>query len=152
MWHGRCNLIEPSRHSNPSADIIMKKKILLVEDEKYSCYSMGLYLKVSGYEVVSANNGLEAFEMVSESVAQAKPFDLIVTDINMPKMSGMEFLDKLKSAKISCPVLAITGYGNKAMIIKLMRKGCDDYLDKPFEPEEFLERVHVMLREEAHTI
>ena len=69
------------------------------------------------------------------------PIDLLILDIQMPGVTGMELLDDLNRLRIEIPVFVITGYGDKAMVVELLRRGCREYLDKPFEDQEFLCRV-----------
>jgi serine phosphatase RsbU (regulator of sigma subunit) len=68
----------------------------------------------------------------------------------MPGLTGMQIIDGIKKMALEIPCLVITGYGSKDIVIELMRMGCSEYLDKPFEPEEFLKRVNIVLEKEEH--
>ncbi len=117
------------------------KHILLAEDEQYVRVSLSAILKKSGYEVTTVEDGREALEKIMAARHSSRPVDLLLTDIRMPGISGVELIDELERLNIMIPILVITGYGDKELIINLMRKGCADYIDKPFEPSELLERL-----------
>lgn len=125
-----------------------KKHIFLVEDELYLRSTLELILRKAGFQVSSADDGREALRQLRELKEKAAAFDLLVTDIQMPGLSGIEIIDGLKKLELEIPSLVITGYGNKDTVIELMRKGCSEYLDKPFEPDEFLKRVNIVLEKE----
>jgi len=117
------------------------KHILLAEDEQYVRVSLSAILKKAGYEVTTVEDGREALEKIIAAIDSSRPVDLLLTDIRMPGISGVELIDELERLNIVIPILVITGYGDKELIIHLMRKGCADYIDKPFDPEELLERL-----------
>lgn len=121
------------------------KHILVVEDEEQTRFSVSLILKKDGYKVTTATNGLEAFEMINKLEASDNPVDLLLTDIQLPGLTGLELIEKLANLKLSLPILVITGYGDKEMVIKLMRSGCSEYIDKPFEPEDMVKRVGAVI-------
>ncbi|MBF0244807.1 MAG: response regulator [Planctomycetes bacterium] len=98
------------------------------------------------FEVLEAENGEEALSLLSEIEATGGVIDLIITDIQMPKMNGLDLMDKLIAAKSRIPVMAITGYGNKKLLVELLRRGCCEYIDKPFEELDLLERVRELLK------
>ncbi len=122
-----------------------KKHIFLVEDELHLRYTLSLILRKSGFLVTSAEDGEKAFQMIEDIISQAGKIDMLVTDIQMPGMNGIEIIDKLRKKNIDLPCLVITGYSNKATMKELLSKGCADYLDKPFEPEEFIKQVNKVL-------
>lgn len=73
-------------------------------------------------------------------------FDLLITDIQMPGMTGLELINEVNLMGINLPILVITNYGTRKLIIELMREGCMDYLDKPFTTKEFTNRVARVLK------
>ncbi|OQX23359.1 MAG: hypothetical protein BWK80_26485 [Desulfobacteraceae bacterium IS3] len=117
------------------------KHILLAEDEEHVRYSLTAILKKAGYNVTAAVNGREALEKITELKANSAMPDLLLTDIKMPEMSGIELMDALEKQNIPLPVFAITGYGDKETVVELLRRGCRDYIDKPFDPKELLTRL-----------
>ncbi len=123
----------------------MKKHILIAEDEHFNRMSLKMILQMAGYEVSVAEDGQAALEMIEEMMQQGKEPDLLVTDIQMPLLTGMELIDALSARDIRIPVLVMTGFGDKEMLIELMRKGCSEYIDKPFEPDDITARVKSVL-------
>lgn len=97
-------------------------------------------LKASGYKVITALNGLEALEQVQNSQA-----DLIILDILMPKMDGLEALKQLRTFS-NVPVIVLTAKGEDVDKIKGLSLGADDYMAKPFNPDELLARIKAVLR------
>ncbi len=118
----------------------MGKKILVVDDEQDLLMMVETRLSANGYEVVTAENGLQGLEKVS----QAKP-DLIISDVLMPEMDGFAFYKELKNKEEtkSIPVLILTARGK--MRDTFMTIGVDDFLAKPFQPEELLGKVSALL-------
>lgn len=113
---------------------------MLVDDEVRILNFLRAKLKASGYKVVTAINGLEALEQVQNS----QP-DLVVLDILMPKMDGLEALKQLRTFS-SIPVIILTAKGDDTDKIKGLGLGADDYLAKPFNPNELLARIKAVLR------
>ncbi len=117
------------------------KHILVAEDEEHVRYSLTVILRKAGYTVTPAGDGQEALKKIVELKALSQMPDLLLTDIKMPGMSGIELMDALEKQGIMLPVFAITGYGDKGTVVELLRRGCCDYIDKPFDPEELLSRL-----------
>lgn len=124
-------------------------RILVAEDEANLRMGIALSLKTDGYDVTEAADGAEALEAVVRMKSAGMPFDLLVCDIQMPIMDGEELLVKLKEIRALPPTLAITGYGEKELIVRLMRAGCRGYVDKPFDPDTLCAQVAAMLADSA---
>jgi DNA-binding NtrC family response regulator len=125
-----------------------KKRIMLIDNEEGLCRMMEAVLKDNGFAVKAYTR---SFTAVEEFVPGQ--WDLVVTDIKMPGMDGLEVLQKVKAKEPTIPVIMITAYATVEMSIQALRKGAYDMLTKPFEPEELLYRVknalqHNMLLEE----
>lgn len=125
-----------------------KKRIMLIDNEEGLCRMMEAVLKDNGFAVKAYTR---SFMAVEEFVPGQ--WDLVVTDIKMPGMDGLEVLQKVKAKEPTIPVIMITAYATVEMSIQALRKGAYDMLTKPFEPEELLYRVknalqHTMLLEE----
>lgn len=125
-----------------------KKRIMLIDNEEGLCRMMEAVLHDNGYAV-------RAFTRSYEAVEEFKPgeWDLVVTDIKMPGMDGLEVLQRVRAKDPVIPVMMITAYATVEMSIQALRRGAYDMLTKPFEPEELLYRVknalqHTMLLEE----
>jgi len=115
-------------------------RILVVDDEERILNFLRAKLKVSGYEVLTASNGVEALEQ-----AQAQEPDMIVLDLIMPKMDGFETLKELRSFS-AVPVIILSAREADADKIKGLGLGADDYLPKPFNPDELVARVEAVRR------
>ena len=111
-------------------------RILIVDDEKSIRLSLADELEDEGYSVSTAANGEEAFKLLAEN-----DFDLIITDLVMEGIDGIEVLKKAKTLDPVLSVLILTGYGNLETAIAALRLGADDYLLKPCEIDELLLRV-----------
>ena len=114
--------------------------ILIVDDEPRIVNFLRSKLKASGYEVLTASNGVEGLEQ-----AQAQEPDLIVLDLLMPKMDGLEMLKQLRTFSV-VPVIVLTAKGADTDRIKGLRLGADDYLPKPFNPDELVARIETIRR------
>lgn len=115
----------------------MKKKILVVDDEKSICLLLENFLS-QDYDVVSFNDGLEGLEWLEENLP-----DLIISDIQMTKMDGYEFLTSVRQKGFTkhTPVIMLSGKSESKERIKCYKLGAQDYLTKPFNPEELEELV-----------
>jgi DNA-binding response OmpR family regulator len=100
-----------------------------------------MFLELSGFQVVTASNGLEALAKVSER----RP-DLIVLDVLMPQLDGRETLRRLRQRGDGTPVILLTQVTGTAQRIMAIEEGADDYLNKPFDPQELAARIKAVLR------
>jgi DNA-binding response OmpR family regulator len=116
-------------------------RILIVDDEKSLLQQLAQILLQKRYIVETASNGEMALDKIFES-----PFDLIIMDIMMPKVDGLTVLENTRNAKIETPVLMLTAKGDTKDRIKGLDLGADDYLSKPFSPDELLARIRALLR------
>jgi len=123
-------------------------RILIAEDERHIRLALSLLLRQEGYEVEMAANGGEAFRKLARQ-QDADPFHLLITDLQMPELDGLELIDRLHEQLITIPVIVITGYGNREVASKVTSRRCATYLDKPFQPADILRRVADMLRRPA---
>ncbi|WP_027340604.1 response regulator transcription factor [Halonatronum saccharophilum] len=118
-------------------------RILVVDDDKNLCRLMEVYLKKEGYKVVLANEGQGAIDKYYEE----NP-DLIILDIMLPKMDGWDICKAIRK-KADIPILMLTAKGEKADKLKGLELGADDYVTKPFDPDELVARVKAILRRSA---
>lgn len=112
------------------------KRILLIDNEEGLCRMMEAVLGDSGYRVKSYTRSFEAVEDF-----QVGDYDLVISDIKMPGMDGLEVLQRIREKDKLIPVIMITAYATVETSIQALRKGAYDMLTKPFEPEELLYRV-----------
>ena len=129
------------------------EKILVADDRRENLVFLAdSVLRPEGYRVVTAMDGREAF-----SKAQAEKPDLIITDLKMPRMSGLEMMTALRKAGNNVPVILTTFYGSEQTAIQAFRLGARDYLVKPYDMEDMLESVEralieVRLRRETNDL
>jgi len=109
----------------------MKKRILIVDDEEIVVRSCQRILSGDEFDIDSAGNGLEAMAKIAEN-----DYDMLILDIMMPKMNGIEVLQRVKETHPDIDVIMITGLNEIETAVKAMKLGAFDYLPKPFDPEE----------------
>jgi len=114
----------------------MAEKILVVDDEDIIRESLSYILKKENYEVDEASNGRIAFNMLKEA-----SYDLVITDIEMPEMKGIELLDEIKKMNLQTNTIIVTAYGSMETAIAALRSGASDYILKPVEFDELLIKV-----------
>ena len=129
----------------------MKKHILVVDDEPAIRYPIIFMLSKTGYKVSEARDGLEALNLILHAEDQGDPFDLLLTDIRMPRMSGMELIHELKWNEINLPVIAISGMPDEELVQKLLNIGCSGYIMKPFDIQDLIRQVEQVLHGRAKT-
>ena len=116
-------------------------KILIVEDEPNMVAGLRDNFEFEGYEVLSAYNGLEGLER-----ALAESPDLVLLDVMMPKMSGLDVCKQLKAKRPSIPIIMLTARGQEVDKVVGLELGADDYVTKPFSIRELIARVKAVLR------
>ena len=119
----------------------MSSKILLLEDDLLFCESLVDFLEEEGFEIVFAHNPHQALELT-----YTQKFNLYLLDINLPLISGIEFLDELRQSGDQTPAIFLTSYQDKEVMKEGFLKGCDDYLKKPVDLEELHLRILSVMR------
>jgi len=112
-------------------------KILVVDDQKTVCYSIQRLLQSEGYDVLTASNGTDALSIINHK----KP-DLVIMDVRMPEMDGLEVLGKIKESHPDVQVIMMTAFSTTEKAIQAMKLGAYDYLTKPFDNNGLLIRVN----------
>lgn len=116
------------------------KRILVADDDAQMRAALGLTLKKGGFEATFAKDGQEALELLSRT-----PYDLLITDLRMPRLGGLELLERLGAAAPRTPALVITAHGTVDTAVESMKKGAVDFLQKPFGPDVLLAKVKAAL-------
>jgi len=129
-----------------------KEKIIIVDDENDIIDLCSRVLTFEGYEVKTAHNGFEAID-----IARSEYFDLLLTDIKMPGMTGLDIARTLKKTDPNMICVAMTGYGTIDMVIEALKLGIDEFITKPFTPKELSQSVSkalekVRLRKENYRL
>ncbi|HSR13136.1 MAG TPA: sigma-54 dependent transcriptional regulator, partial [Thermodesulfobacteriota bacterium] len=125
-------------------------KILIVDDQVNTCKSLQAILKKRGYACEYTVSAAEALRRISEQA-----FDIVISDIRMPEMDGIQLLEQLKKVQPSLVVIMVTGYATIKSAVECIQKGAYDYLPKPFTPDEVrvvIERAVERSRLEAENI
>ncbi len=123
-----------------------EKKVLVVDDEIHIIHVVAIKLRNNGFEVITAENGEEAYELVQKD----RP-DVIVTDFQMPIMTGLELVEKLRSSEDTkdIPVIMLTARGFAVEDDQRDDLGISEFLSKPFSPKELLRCIEDVLEHEA---
>ncbi len=119
----------------------MRQRLLVVDDEESIVTLLQFNLEKSGYEIATAMDGKTAFEMANE-----QNFDLIILDLMLPEMDGLEVCKQLRQSKNSTPILMLTAKDDEFDKILGLELGADDYMTKPFSPREVVARTRAILR------
>lgn len=117
-------------------------KILIADDNEHNLYIARFLLEDAGHETVQVTSGEEAV-----NTASADNFDLILMDIQMPGMDGIEATKRIKAAGVSAPIVALTAKAMSGDKEAILAAGCDGYISKPFEVEVFVAVVERYLSE-----
>ncbi len=115
--------------------------ILIVDDEERMRHLLSIMLSRRGYRVNQAGDGVEALEML-----QTAPYDVVITDIKMPRMDGIQLLNRITELQMPCPVVFITAFATVDSAVEAMRQGAADYISKPFEEDRIILTVERTLR------
>ena len=121
-----------------------QERVLIVDDDKVIREGLLRILKAEGYLVEALSSGRQALDCLEE-----QDFDLIITDLKMPGMSGLEVLQAIKAEHPDLPVILITGYAAIDNAVEVMKSGASDYLAKPFANEEIVQKVRKALEARA---
>jgi len=118
----------------------MKKKALIIEDDKSVSQLIRLYLSDSGYEVVEFNDGVKG-----QDYALSNNIDIILLDLNLPGIDGIEICKNIRNVS-TVPIIMVTARVDETDKLKGLDIGADDYVAKPFSPRELMSRVNAVLR------
>lgn len=117
-------------------------RILIVDDDREIVELLNIYLKNEGYEVIKAYNGQQALNYINND----EEIQLVILDVMMPKVGGIEVVEKLREANDSIPVIILSAKSSDNDKIQGLISGADDYVTKPFNPLEVIARVKSLLR------
>ncbi|HHT9123599.1 MAG TPA: response regulator, partial [Candidatus Wunengus sp. YC63] len=109
----------------------MSSKVLIVDDEKLMRISLESQLKKEGYNVKSVDNAIDGLKMV-----KSEEYDIVVTDLRLSGMSGMDFLKEIKKHNQEIIVVIMTAYGTLESAVSAIKEGAYDYIAKPFSTDE----------------
>ena len=118
------------------------KKILIIEDNQANRYLMSFILEKGGHTVTAVNNGLDGVD-----VADQEEMDLIIMDIQLPDIDGLETTKRIRSSKNNgkIPIIAVTSFAMPGDKQRTLDAGCTGYLEKPINPDTFLTEIEAYL-------
>ena len=116
-------------------------RLLIAEDEVDLAEALTVFFEKNHFSVDAVHNGFDAYEYASSGA-----YDAVILDVMMPKMDGIQVLEKLRQEGVKTPIMMLTAKGQKSDRITGFNAGADDYLPKPFDPDELLSRVRAILR------
>ena len=116
-------------------------RVLLIEDEATIAKSIELMLGTEGFNVYTTDLGEEGLDL-----GKLYDYDIILLDLNLPDMHGYDVLKKLRTAKVSTPVLILSGIGEMDSKVRALGFGADDYVTKPFHRDELVARIRAVVR------
>ena len=118
-----------------------RKHILIVEDDESILFGLQDILEGEGYQISTTTNGMDGLKLATE-----KSVDLLVLDIMLPGMNGLEICKKIKKEKLTLPIIMLTAKSSEMDKISGLDYGADDYITKPFSLSELLARIRAILR------
>jgi two-component system response regulator GlrR len=119
--------------------------ILLIDDEKNLLNTIEFILEAANYRVTKALDGQEAIKILMEKFKKNDLIDLIITDIRMPNLDGIDFLQYLKNHQLNLPVIVISNHGSYSLKNRLSQMGYQHFLDKPVSDEQLLQAIAAVL-------
>ncbi len=122
--------------------------ILVAEDEEHLLGTMAFILKMEGFSVSTAVNGREAMEIILTAKESTNPVKLLISDVGMPIMGGLELMDELKKTDLGLPTLILSGYQDEKTKDEFLRRGCIEYFIKPFETNNLLGCIRAALEKD----
>lgn len=139
--------INSSEGNQSNSMVVIKSRILVVDDDKELCELLKNFLQSRQFDCVMANSARSAKVMLNKY-----NFDAMVLDIQMPEMTGLELLKELRNHMQTLPIIMLTAMGQVENRVEGLALGADDYLAKPFEPEELVLRLkNIMQRKKSKT-
>lgn len=120
--------------------------ILIVDDEQEIVSLLELILLSAGHNILTANNGREALDKIA-----GNSVDILISDVQMPVMTGHELIREVNRLYPDISVIAITGYGDRETVVDLIKAGCREFVDKPFTEDEIIEAVDKLVFEQERS-
>jgi two-component system, cell cycle response regulator len=119
------------------------KKILIVDDDPFILELLGIFISSFGYEFAAAEDGLQAVELLRE-----EEFTIVITDMKMPRMDGMQLLKHIKENYPGIDVIVVTGYTGSFSYTDVIKAGASDFISKPFNADELEAKINRIIREQ----
>ena len=123
-----------------------KRHVFVVDNNASLLNSLDFILTAADYGVTTVTNGQEALEQILASGESDHRIDLIITDIRMPGLTGLQLIDELNRHEVHVPIVALTAYGSTKLTRELKQKGCVDCFEKTLNEAELVKRINSVLR------
>src|SRR3989338_666353 len=115
-------------------------KILLIEDDEIMRITVSDSMRKMGWSVTVAEDGLEGMNVIKNTI-----FDIVVSDVRLPKKNGIEILKEIKKYHPDTEVIMITAFGNIEDAVEVVKSGANDYMTKPFHPDNLIFRINKII-------
>jgi two-component system, response regulator FlrC len=138
---------QPHHEAHSTLSNMKKRHILIVDDDQNTLRSIKFVLEAASYKVTAAADSQEALEKIAWARNSCCPVELLISDIQMPGLEGLELIGELNRHKIDLPTLVISAYSNQELHVELVRLGYDNLLIKPFDEEALVGRVTELLEQ-----
>lgn len=119
-------------------------KILIVDDDPGTINALKAGLSSFGYEVVEAKEGFQALGIITDSNDAAEPVDIVVSDLKMPGMTGLELIRSVRKTRPGLPSILMTAFGSDDIRNHVMAMKSCEYIEKPFTPENLMKKIQVL--------
>lgn len=142
---------DTNAHTTSTAQNYVKQRILVVDDVEENREILSYYLRKAGFDVVTASDGYNAVEGLIGGATrrrggdQPPPFDLVLMDMQMPRIDGYEAVRKLRSSNFRTPIIAVTAHTLTGDREKCIAAGCDDYIGKPVDADKLIARCQSLI-------
>jgi DNA-binding response OmpR family regulator len=121
-------------------------RILVADDDPVLRTMLVIALSEAGHDVLQAEDGLQAMDLLLLAKANNALPDILVTDIQMPRLDGIGLLERMVSENVVIPSLVMTAVGDKNLVVRLLRLGAEEFIDKPFDLSEMCSRIEALVR------
>jgi DNA-binding NtrC family response regulator len=146
-WRRRARLGRINEMSVPAHEAAPRTPILVVDDDADIRVALEMLLQYDGFEAWTAKDGAEALARIEREEAKGRTPALVLTDLKMPKVDGLELLERLRKRERPPPVILISGHGDVATAVDAMRRGAINFLEKPLDENRVLVTIRSALRE-----
>ena len=131
----------PVRTSTRTLKDFGSRKVLIIDDDQDLLMSFKEYFEMEAYQVLTARNGMEALEVLARLAGPHGFPGIVITDLKMPVMDGLEFLARCLNIDADLPVILISAFGEIAIAVEAMRTGAYDFIERPFDVAALVAKV-----------
>jgi len=132
------------KEPKPSEELKIKDTVLVIDDDEKNRKLLKMRLQSEDYVVKEAADGLEGLKALDEQIPE-----LILCDIKMPGMSGLDFIKEIREKDIDVPIIVMTAYGSESIAVDAFKRGADDYFIKPFDTQNATKRISHLIEKHA---